>query len=141
MYIVRSITFHLDHEMDSLHFISNGEDPIPQNPWCMVASQFLIRFHPKYQTSKSLHFISFFGMNIDPPLISYSPPTSSNDVHKYIPSTFILMHSIPSFSKHFSLSSLLLFLPFVLLLLLKYASKRKVYEKQRREKEKECKME
>jgi hypothetical protein len=29
MYTVRSITFHLDHEMDSLHFILNGEDPIP----------------------------------------------------------------------------------------------------------------
>ena len=31
MYYVRSIIFNLDHEMDSLHFILNGEDPIPLN--------------------------------------------------------------------------------------------------------------
>jgi hypothetical protein len=27
LYTVRSITFNLDHEMDSLHFISNRKDP------------------------------------------------------------------------------------------------------------------
>ena len=26
---ILSIIFNLDHEMDSLHFISNGEDPSP----------------------------------------------------------------------------------------------------------------
>jgi hypothetical protein len=29
LYIVRSAISNLDHEMDSLHFISNGEDPNP----------------------------------------------------------------------------------------------------------------
>jgi hypothetical protein len=29
MYTVRSVIFNLDHEIDSLHFILNGKDPIP----------------------------------------------------------------------------------------------------------------
>jgi hypothetical protein len=29
MYTIRSITFNLDHEMDSFHIISNREDLIP----------------------------------------------------------------------------------------------------------------
>jgi hypothetical protein len=29
LYIVRSEIFNLDHEMETLHFISNGEDPCP----------------------------------------------------------------------------------------------------------------
>ena len=28
--MVRYVIFNLDHEMDSLHFISNEEDPIPE---------------------------------------------------------------------------------------------------------------
>ena len=30
MYTIRFITFNLDHEMDSFHFISNENDPIPK---------------------------------------------------------------------------------------------------------------
>ena len=29
MYTIRSVIFNLDHEMETLHFISNGEDPYP----------------------------------------------------------------------------------------------------------------
>jgi hypothetical protein len=29
LYTVRSVIFNLDHEMNSFHFISNGEDPNP----------------------------------------------------------------------------------------------------------------
>ena len=29
MYTVISIIFNMDHEIDSLYFISNGKDPIP----------------------------------------------------------------------------------------------------------------
>jgi hypothetical protein len=40
MYTIKSVIFNLDHEMDYLHFISNGEDPIPRRHYLTLCLNF-----------------------------------------------------------------------------------------------------